>query len=291
MSGYKSILVPVGDPDSGVPSLEVGLRLAAAFSGHVTGLHVRVDPASAVPLVGEGMSGAMVEEMMAAAEKQAASRAEAARRAFDDTCARHGVPLAAAPPVTGFSAEWVDVVGREEEVVAWRGRLSDLVVMTRPRDHGESRATMTTNAALLDSGRPLLLAPPEPPAELGRTIAIAWNGSAEAGRAVAMAMPLLARAEAVSILSVSEDERGDGAAAAGELAAYLAWHGIAARCDRLTVAPHAHAGEALVAECVDLGADLLVMGAYTHSRLRQLILGGVTRHVLHHAPLACLMGH
>ncbi len=290
MSGYKTILVPVGDAESGVASLEVALRVAAAFAGHVVGLHVRVDPATAVPLVGEGMSGAMVEEMMAAAEKQAASRAEAARRAFEDTCARHGVPQAAVPPVAGFSAEWVDVVGREEEVVAWRGRLSDLLVMARPRDAGESRATMTTNAALMESGRPLLLAPPEPPAGLGRTVAIAWNGSAEAGRAVTMAMPLLARAEAVSILAVVEDEHSDGAPAA-DLAAYLAWHGIEARCDKLTVAPHAHAGEALMAECVDLGADLVVMGAYTHSRLRQLILGGVTRYVLHHAPLPCLLCH
>ena len=290
MSGYKSILVPVGDAAGGAPALDLALRLAAAFSGHVVGLHVRTDPATAVPLVGEGMSGAMVEEMMAVAERLAASRAAAARSAFDEVCARHGAPLVAAPPAEGVSAEWVDVTGREEEVVAWRGRLSDLVVVTRPREGAESRTTMTVNAALMESGRPLLLAPATPPAELGGNVAIAWNGSAEAGRAVAASLPLLARARTVSILSVSEDDRTAGAPA-GELAAYLAWHGVGARCETVTSGSHGHPGEALLSECSGRGIDLLVMGAYTHSRLRQLILGGVTRQVLHHADLACLMSH
>ena len=124
---------------------------------------------------------------------------------------------------------------------------------------------------------------------IGRNIAIAWNGSAEAGRAVAVALPLLARAGSVTILSVAEDDR-TRELPAGELSAYLAWHGITARSRTLPGAT-SHAGEALMAECRDVGADLLVMGAYTHSRLRQLILGGVTRHVLHHAALACLMCH
>ncbi len=294
MSGYKSILVPVGDAAGGSPAMDLALRVAAAFSAHVIGLHVRTDPATAVPLVGEGMSGAMVEEMMAAAERLAAARAATARTVFDEACARHGVPLATAPAAgpgaAGPSAEWVDVTGREEEVVAWRGRLSDLVVITRPREGAESRTTMTVNAALMESGRPLLLAPSTPPAEVARTVAIAWNGSAEAGRAVAASLPLLARAQTVTILSVSEDERTAGAPA-GELAAYLAWHGIAARCETVAAGPHGHAGEALLSECTGRGIDLLVMGAYTHSRLRQLILGGVTRQVLHHADLACLLSH
>jgi nucleotide-binding universal stress UspA family protein len=288
MSAYRTMLVTVGGGVGTSPSLEAAFGIAARFGAHVIGLHVRVDPALAVPLVGEGMSGAMVEEMMAAAERQATTRAEAARRLFDASCLRHNASLATAP-TPGLSAEWVDVTGREEEVVAWRGRLSDLLVLDRPGSQGESRLTMTMNAALMESGRPLLLVPPEMPATLGKRVAIAWNGSAEAGRAVAAALPLLAEAEAVTILSVSEDERTT-ATPADELAAYLAWHGVSALCDSLG-GSSSHTGEALVAECHKLNADLLVMGAYTHSRLRQLILGGATRHVLHHAPLPCLMSH
>ncbi|MDA8232267.1 MAG: universal stress protein [Magnetospirillum sp.] len=289
MSGFKTILVPVGDAASGKGPLEFALRLAADFSSHMIGLHVRVDPATAVPLMGEGMSGAIVEDLMQATQKQAASRAKAARQAFDEACARHGATLTAGPPAEGVTAEWIDVTGREEEVVAARGRLSDVVVLGRPGGEADMPSPITLNAALMESGRPLLLVPPEPPAVIGHSVAIAWNGSAEAGRAVAFAMPLLQRAAAVHILSVSEEMRA-GNAPAEELAAYLGWHGIAAQCHALP-AGASHAGDSLMAACRDLGADLLVMGAYTHSRLRQLILGGVTRHVLHHAPLPCLMSH
>lgn len=287
MSGFKTILVPFADA-SAVPPLEAALGLAAQFSGHVIGLHVRIDPALAVPLVGEGMSGAMVEEMMSAAERQAATRAVAARTLFDHCLGRSGLPLTAAPGGAPASAEWVDVVGREEEAVAWRGRLADLVALARPDDGADSPSPMTLNAALMDSGRPLLLVPPGAPA-FGRHVAIAWNGSAEAGRAVAAALPLLERAGAVSVLSVAESDRATEASAE-DLIAYLAWHGIDARLRKLR-GQSTQAGEALIGECREAGADMLVMGAYTHSRLRQLILGGVTRHVLHHAPMTCLMCH
>lgn len=288
MTEFKTILVPVGDPACAAAPLEAAFALAATFGAHVVGLHVRTDPTSAVPLVGEGMSGAMVEEMMNVAEKQAAERAAKARALFDDAVARHGAAMVSAPPTAGVSAQWEDVTGREEEAVAWRGRLSDLVVMGRPEEGAEMPSLLTLNAALMESGKPLLLAPPQVRATLGRRIAVAWNGSAEAGRAVAFALPMMKRAEAVTILSLAEDDR-TVSAPAGELAAFLAWHGIAAQCTVVHAGPHA--GAVLLDQCRTGNADLLVMGAYTHSRLRQLILGGVTRHVLNHADLACLLCH
>lgn len=287
MTAFKTILVPVGDADSATQALDTAFRLAADFAAHVTALHVRTDPTSAVPLMGEGMSGAMVEEMLTVAERQASERAAACRQVFDAACARHGIPLATAP-CPGPSAEWLDHTGREEEEVARFGRLHDLVVMTRPVEGAESPSLLTLNAALMESGKPLLLAPPNPVASLGRHVAVAWNGSTEAGRAVACALPLLARAGSVTILSMAEDDR-TVSAPAGELAAFLAWHGITAQC-KIVVAG-SQAGHALLDQCRAAGADLLVMGAYTHSRLRQLILGGVTRHVLGHAELPCLMSH
>lgn len=287
MTDFKTILVPVADGASAASPLDTALRLASLFGAHVVGLHVRNDPTSAVPLVGEGMSGAMVEEMMNVAERQAAERALAARAAFDAACARHGTAMANAP-VAGPSAQWEDMTGREEEAVAWRGRLSDLVVMGRPAAGAEMPSLLTLNAALMESGKPLLLAPPEAPSVIGRSVAVAWNGSAEAGRAVAFALPLMKRAETVTILSIAEDDR-TVSAPAGELAAFLAWHGITAQCKAIH-AGH-HAGAILLEQCHAAGADMLVMGAYTHSRLRQLILGGVTRHVLNHTDIACLMCH
>ncbi|EME68765.1 universal stress protein UspA-like nucleotide-binding protein [Paramagnetospirillum caucaseum] len=288
MSAFKSILVPVEDEMSAAIPLDTALRLAGRFSGHVVGLHVRSDPTNAVPLVGEGMSGAMVEEMIGIAETQAAQRAKAARAGFDAALARNGAPLAAAPPVDGLSAEWLEVVGREEDVVTWRGRVSDLVVFGHPGGEAEVAAMITLNTALMACGRPLLLCPAEPSPLPGTNVCIAWNGSAEAARAVAFAMPFLEGAASVTILTVAE--HAGGPAPAAELENYLAWNGICA-ATTIIQAASSHAGEELLRHAGKNGSDLLVMGAYTHSRLRQLILGGVTRHVIAHAPLHVLMCH
>ncbi len=288
MSAFKSILVPVEDELSAAIPLDTALRLAGRFSGHVTGLHVRSDPTNAVPLVGEGMSGAMVEEMIGIAETQSAQRAKLARTAFDAALARNGAPLADKPPVDGLSAEWVEVVGREEDVVTWRGRVSDLVVFGHPGGEAEVAAKITLNTALMACGRPLLLCPADPAPLPGNNVCIAWNGSAEAARAVAFAMPFLKGASSVTILTVAE--HAGGPAPAGELEGYLAWNGISA-VTTVIHAPSSHAGEELLRQVRQIGADLLVMGAYTHSRLRQLILGGVTRHVISQAPLHVLMCH
>ncbi|RAU20509.1 universal stress protein UspA [Paramagnetospirillum kuznetsovii] len=292
MSAFKSILVPIPDATTGTAPLEAAMRLAGRFTSHVSALHVRIDPTTAVPLVGEGMSGAMVEEMIGVAESQATLRAKEARAAFDAACARHGVKLQSAPPAGGPSAEWIDQVGREEDLVSWRGRLSDLLVFGHPGGNAEAASMMVLNAALMSCGRPLLLCPAEQPQAqtVGSRIAIAWNGSAEASRAVACAMPLLREADTVTILSATEHVDQQVEAPAGELATYLSWHGIEAST-RVVQASAAHAGDELLRQARQCDADLLVMGAYTHSRLRQLILGGVTRHVIGHAPLHVLMCH
>ncbi|OAN49802.1 universal stress protein UspA [Paramagnetospirillum marisnigri] len=295
MSAFASILVPVSDADAAAEPLDLALSLAGRCGGHVVALHVRPDATTAVPLVGEGMSGAMVEEMIGMAETQAAARAKAARAAFDAALIRHGARLAETPPADGLTAEWIEQVGREDDLVAWRGRLADLVVFAHPGGNAEASSMITLNTALMAAGRPLLLCPAEKPRDRattlpGKRVVIAWNGSAEAARAVGWAMPLLKGAEAVTILAASEHVDHKVEAPVGELAAYLGWHGITATVT-LVQASSAQAGEELLRQAVKAEADLLVMGAYTHSRLRQLILGGVTRHVIAHSPLHVLMCH
>ncbi|EPY02771.1 universal stress protein [Magnetospirillum fulvum] len=289
MSAFRNILVPVGDAGTTAGVLDAALGLGQRFGSHVTALHVRTDPALAVPLIGEGLSAAMVDEMIALAETQAAKRAETARQSFEEARGRFETPLAQTP-VPGPSAEWIDLTGREEDEVVRRGRLSDLIVCGHPAGDEEIPAMTTLNAALLTAGRPLLLCPARPPVPFGRKVAIAWNGSAEASSAVAWAMPFLREAESVTILTVAEHTYGAVGAPAGELAAYLAWNGINATT-LVSQAPTSQAAAELLRQATTSGADLLVMGAYTHSRLRQLILGGVTRHVIDRAPIHCLMCH
>ena len=160
------------------------------------------------------------------------------------------------------------------------------------RDAG---ATLTLNAALFDSGRPVLVTPPgdqggaSKPFSVGGHVAISWNGSAEAARSVGSAMGLISKADKVTVLTVDSDRTS--AARAPELADYLEWHGVVPDTRTFSADSGPSIGEALLAECGTLGVDLLVMGAYTHSRVRQLILGGVTRHVLEQATLPLFMAH
>ncbi len=189
------------------------------------------------------------------------------------------------------SASWTEDTGREDEATAWRGRLVDQIVVRPPTEPMEGHTAKTHKPAHIENGRPVLVAPPSAPGApggLGRKVAISWNGSAQAARAVSAALPLITRADGVVILTVESDRTS--ASAAPELANYLAWRGVSAETKIFAPANRA-VGAALLKECADAGADLLVMGAYTHSRMRQLILGGVTRHVLAEATVPLFMAH
>ncbi len=289
MSGIRTILCVVGDEKSGVVPLKTALLLAKDSACHVEAFHVLVDAASAVPYVGEAMAGALVEEMVEAAEKDARDRADKAKLLFTATCDAMGVPMGGEPPGDGTAtATWEEARGPEPEQVALRGRVADMIVVGQPGPHGEPPSLLTLNAALMESGRPVLVSPPAVPASLGKRVAIAWNGSAEAARAVVDALPFLARAERVTILMAEEK---DNFAETSELERHLAWHGISSTSQVLKAGPGTRPGEALVRAAEGLEADLLVMGAYTHSRLRQLIMGGVTRYVLEHARFPVLLTH
>jgi nucleotide-binding universal stress UspA family protein len=283
----RKLLVPVPDADTARPALELAMTVARDRGAHVEALHVRPNPQEAVPLLGEGISGALIEELIELTERESATRADAAKAAYEAVRGRFRLPAVTAPTSAGPSAAWLDVVGREVDVVVRRGRLADLLVVGRARP-ADSPWAMTLHAALFESGRPLLLAPDPTPSTLGRRVAIAWNGSAEAARSVAAALSLLVDAESVTVLT--EPSGDDGQAAGKELADFLGWHGVAARVGA-GAAAGGSPGQAILASCATLHADLLVMGAYTHSRLRELILGGVTRHVLDHAALPVLMAH
>lgn len=288
MSGIKTIMAMVSDTEAGLATMETAFLIGRDLACHVRVFHVRPDPASAVPLVGEAMSGAMVDEMMQVTEREGTERARKVREMFDQFCGRYAIPVTDEPPgPPEMSAAFLDEMGVEDELVARRGRMADLIVVGRPLGDDEPALQATLNAALMESGRAVVVAPRQPVLAFGQSVAIAWNGSAEAARAVAAALPLLIRAKKVTIL-VAEEE--DGAAPAAELETHLAWHGVSADIRRVVPSGGA-VGAALLKACGDVSADLLVMGAYTHSRLRQLILGGVTRHVLDNAALPVLLSH
>ena len=282
----RKIVVPVDGTDATRLSLDSAFHFARDVGAHVEVVHARADPRLAVPLVGEGMSGAMIEELIDLTEKESATRAVTAREMFDRATEKNGFPASETPAPTGPTAGWIETVGAEDDILVRRGRVADLLVVARPTAHAEAPSVVTFNAAVFESGRPVLVAPTEPVKSMGRRVAISWNGSAEAARAVSAALPVLRNAQAVRILNVDTDDTANGRAA--NLAEFLQWHGIAAEQCAIP-AGDGPVGAAILAACGD--ADLLVMGAYTHSRLLQLILGGVTRHILERSTLPLLMAH
>jgi nucleotide-binding universal stress UspA family protein len=285
----RKILVPVTGRDSDRAVLAMGFTVARIFDAHVEALHVSIDPRDAVPMLGDGMSAGLIEELMKAAEKDAAADAETARQHFEAARAAAQAALTQSAPGPGMASAWLKIVtGRIDDIVPVEARLSDLVVFPQGAGRGNNRLAVTLETTLLDSSRPLLLTPERPPAKVGNTVSIAWSGRAECTRAVAAAMPFLLRAGTVHILTAhtpaTSPEEG------GRLADYLAWHGIHANIHVVKPVDEP-VGSALVTRVSELGTDFMVMGGYGHSRVREMIMGGVTRYILDHPSLPVLIAH
>jgi nucleotide-binding universal stress UspA family protein len=265
-------------------ALEAALLLAKKFDGSIEGFAVRPAIAEMVAMDPDaGMTMVAVKENDADMVRQA----EEAFRAF---VARHGLKereaTSAAP--ASLSWTWRAEAPSGHDFVGSYGRVFDAIVLARPGGEWQSPSMITLESALFESGRPLLIAPPAPPPSLGTNILIAWNRSTEQARTTAFAMPLLRLAERVTILTV------EGATVAGpsgeELAHSLTMNGIAAQTIAMK-AGKAGAGDTILKKAAELDCDLIVKGAYTQSRLRQLIFGGTTRHILANAEVPVLMAH
>ena len=282
----RRLLLPLTGTAAGEAALGTALMVARMWDAHLTALHVRIDSRDVAPLAGEGLSGAMIEEMMSATEKESSERSNAVRALFDRFVAEHGVTVAEPHPGAGATASFYSVTGREEDLVAQLARLADLTVVPHPEGGDDVSSSDALHAVLFDSGRPVLIAPHATPATIGTRICVAWNGTAESAAAVQAAIPWMQRAQAVRVLYADEyQRRGPGAA---EVASYLALHDIQAEIAQFRT-PDREVGRSLLAAAHEFGADFLSMGAYSHSRLRQLILGGVTRHVLERATIPVMM--
>jgi nucleotide-binding universal stress UspA family protein len=177
----------------------------------------------------------------------------------------------------------------DDQFVGSYGRIFDVTVLGRPGRDPKGSRMATLEAALFESGRPVLIAPPSPRTQMGTNVLIAWNCSTEQARTVAFAMPILKRASRVVVLMVE-----GGAAVPGptgqQLCQYLKLSEVPAK--PLTVGLNGRlTGEAVLEHANALGCDLLIKGAYTQGRLRQLVFGGTTRYILNNATLPVFMAH
>jgi nucleotide-binding universal stress UspA family protein len=286
----KTILVPATGNATDALSFATALQIARAFDAHIDVLHVRLDPVEiAVALAAEPSGGVLVEGVIEQLEQDVARRESASRRLFDDFCNREKLALLEAPPAgtqTSASAQWHVETGDEARWMTEYGMVADLIVAGRA-DDGVAAARSVLEAALLRTGRPLLIPGAASPANLvGGTVAIGWKPTPQAARAVAASLPLLALAKAVIVMTVEEE---NGSADAERLVRNLAWHGVGATAERL--APDGRDPAEILLSAAAARSSLLVMGGYGHSRVREWAFGGFTQQALEQAPLPVLLAH
>lgn len=277
---YKTILTYFLTPGHVEPVLEAALPIARAHDAHVIGLHVMPDP----------------HIYMAAAAEMSAVVYDAHKEFYDDLAEKTGKAFERRMSNEDINSEWrrVNASGYPvAEIVNTTAASTDLVITTLAEadDDLAIRADLPTSV-VMGSGRPVLCVPKELGAEKSpKHITLAWDGGREAVRAAFDALPLLKAAEEVRVIAIDHGEQGPGRSftPADEIAGAMARQGVSTEADRLLTS--ASTGEALLAYAKDHGSDLLVMGCYGHTRLREFVFGGATRHVLKHAHLPVLMSH
>jgi nucleotide-binding universal stress UspA family protein len=277
----KSILVPIEDHGVIDSVLETALLLARTFDGYVEGLAITPDYPVVLPVdIAIGVPSPITPE-------NRHEMARACRERFESFMTRNGVTRSTAG-IPGFSFGWRQDGLSEDAFMGAYGRVFDITVLGRPDGLNGHTRLSTVEAALFETGRPVLIAPPNASKTLGTTVVIAWNRSTETARAVLGAMPLLAKARRVIVLEF--DNWGVPGPSAAELVRSLAMHGVQAEAISGSD-PSNKAGEAILDESKALGCDLLVKGAYTQSRLRQMFFGGATSHILGNTTIPVLMAH
>jgi nucleotide-binding universal stress UspA family protein len=289
---FKHILVPLFGLDSDRNALDAALTVARAHQAHIQALHAVADPLKTTPLMVD--VGVAIAEVVAAAERHAEARSAQAKSAFDSWVRANNVALGDLPEQhPSATAEFRAEKGQESELLARFGRLTDLIIMARPKsEQALDLVAVAVEDALFSAGRPVLLIPSDcTPAHLDAMIkgpaVISWNGSIEAIRSISAARPLLQDRPRVRVINVQDGHAGVQSAA--DLVHYLAWQGIAASVGETSEA--GSIAEKLLMAARQAEAGLLVMGAYTHSRLKHLVLGGVTSHMIDAANIPVFMTH
>jgi nucleotide-binding universal stress UspA family protein len=272
----KDVLVYVGTDAACRSRVEVAARLAAWHDAHLTGLHVMASP----PIPGY-IAAELPREVHEIEARRLREEAEQARHLFDSAVRAVGVPR----------IEWRAEEGDILATTRRHARYFDLVVVGQGIDLDDPTLSVLPEELVLSIGHPVLVVPRYGTfVALGDHVLVGWNASREAARAVNDALPLLRRAQKVTVLSVDPGDHPDQRIPGADITLHLARHGVNAVADQ-TRGADISVGDVLLSRAADVGADLIVCGAYGHSRLREMVLGGATRHLLQHTTVPVLMSH
>ena len=274
----KELLVIVDNDSTCRSRLDYAFALAAEHGARVVGLHVMPPPIT--PLYADMPIPESVDKMQ--------------RLELEDAARRAAGLFAAAAAGKAVATEWRVGEGDAVRVVTTHARYADLTIVPQGLDLGTPSADLgpLPEELALAVGRPVLVIPRYGTfSSIGRRVLVAWNGSREATRAIHDALPILTRAEQVVVLSIDPRVEPEGARLPGaEIALYLARHGATTRAASIEGADVA-VGDLLLSYAADNDIDLIVMGAYGHARLREMVLGGATRSLLQQMTVPVLLSH
>jgi nucleotide-binding universal stress UspA family protein len=282
MMSMKAILVPMENHDAMQSALETALLLGQRNNSYIEGFALRWQ---IIEFAGVDVMGGLPLDRFT---QDIAEEAKKARQTFEAFMQKHDVPRST-ETTKSLSFGWLEDASEGESFIGSYGRVFDVIVMSRPDAKSAPQHFRAIESGLFESGRPILLSPPSPPSQIATNVLIAWNCSTEQARAIALAMPLLQKADRVTVLTVIGGTGVPGPSA-DQLIRYLQRNGIVAEPMRVGLDGR-NTGEAILATAQSLGCDLLIKGAYTQSRLRQMIFGGATQHVMANATLPVLLAN
>ncbi len=273
---YKDILVYADTTKAATARLNYAATMAKAHKAHLTALHVETRPFVPADILNTGMAAQVLQwqrELRRHQSEEVRAMVEAASQRND------------------INIEWRNVIGDIDDSILLHAHYQDLLVLSRdgdPLDLNEPIEPSPSNI-VISSGRPIVVLPLDKTiASYGQRVLIAWKSTPEAARAVHDALPILTQAKVVTVMEVNPAQPADQHIAGSDIAQHLARHGV-----RVNVAPiyadDMDAGNLILTRADDLEADMIVMGAYGHSRLREIVLGGVTRHILENATIPVLL--
>jgi nucleotide-binding universal stress UspA family protein len=278
--GYKNLLVHVDDTKGCAARVGAAIELATAHDAHLTGVYIVTDPSPAA-----FVQGYLPPETLEMVRQEAQKRADAALARFTEVAKHNQISFESRTDRVLYTAM--------AEALATHARYADVAILGQSDPDDSDNPRYLPEEVTLASGRPSLVIPYiGPAATLGQRVTVAWDASREAARAVNDALPILKRARAVGVVSVNPSDTpfGHGEQPGADIALHLARHGIKVEVQRIE-ARDIDVPNIILSHIADQSSDLLVMGAYGHSRLREFVLGGVTRTILHDMTVPVLMAH
>lgn len=282
----RKLLLPVRGDGKGDNVFAHAASLALRYKAHIAVAHCRPRAEDLMPY-GIAISAPLRKLLLSQTSEVANQVEEGMRKELEALAVKCKVALSDTPIQGQATANWIEEQGRQVDVIKRHGRLADLICVAKP-DVDRNLGANTLKAALFNTGRPVMMCPPSstPPEGLGSRVAIGWNGSIEASRAVAMSLGVIEAASEVTVLSAGEEVNG---ADSDSLMEYLQCRGANANLVRFK--PSRKIGRDLLEQCKSAGVDTLIMGAYSNSHETETVFGGATQYVVDRSEIPVILVH